>query len=405
MRLRNNIPIMKELIYFKTCSLKPEGGPAGYLYDLNQELKKESISWIDFVEASDGAAKRMVYKLPTPLKNKLVGLKRYLTRNDVLKALNDGPKKGFASLDGYDIVHFHSTLEMYLAKDLLSDYRGKVLLTSHCPKVAFKEVIEDYTSKKDYLKHKKEYDKLEIIDEYAFNRADKIIFPCEYAEEPYYHTWNKYEKIHKDNKDKYVYIPTGIVPISTDGFSREGVRRKYNIPDNKFVVCYIGRHNNVKGYDQLKEIAKEIFEHGKDICFLVAGKEEPLKGINDPNWIEAGWIENPNELIFASDVFILPNKETYFDLILLQVMSIGKPVVLTNTGGNKYFKQFNSRGMFFYDYGNIKEAVKNILELSETNPESLLDGGSQNRKIFEREFTIAKFTKKYVEEIRKIYQG
>ena len=50
--------------------------------------------------------------------------------------------------------------------------------------------------------------------------------------------------------------------------------------------------------------------------FLIAWKEYPIKWLNNDRWIEIWWTDKPYEIIKASDIFILPNKETYFDLIL-----------------------------------------------------------------------------------------
>jgi glycosyltransferase involved in cell wall biosynthesis len=330
-------------------------------------------------------------------------IKRHFTRNNILNVLNDAPKCGFANLDGYDVVHFHSTLAMYEAKDLLKSYKGKVLLTSHSPKLFSREVVEDYTDEKDYKRYKDEYDKLVTIDDYSFNRADYIVFPCKEAEEPYYHTWKKYKTIHDKYKNKYIYIPTGIMPISTKCFSRKTIREKYNIPNDAFVVSYIGRHLPVKGYDQLKIIAEKVFQKNhKDIYFLIAGKEEPLTGLKDAHWIEAGWVDNPNELVFASDVFVLPNMETYFDLVLLQVMSVGKPVVLTNTGGNKFFRKYKNSGLLFYDYGDNDGAASILLRLRTADKQSLSNLGTANKMIFEKDFTVEKFTDKYIKAIQSL---
>ena len=398
---------MKELIYFKLCDLKPEGGPAGYLYNLHAELERESISWISFVPTVEKPAKKIFNRMPSFIKKPAKTIKKYVTRNKVLDVLNDNiPKRGFARLDDYDVVHFHSTLTMYKTKDLLDEYNGVVILTSHSPKILSKEIAEDYTRKKDYERHKAEYDKLVAIDNYAFNRADRIIFPCKESEEPYYHTWKDYKKIHETNKNKYIYIPTGISSVDTGNFSRKKIREKYGIPDNKFVVCYIGRHNKVKGYDQLKDIASKVLKNSNiEAHFLIAGKEAPLTGLKNKNWTEAGWINNPNELIFAADAFVLPNQETYFDLILLQAMSIGKPIILTNTGGNKYFKKFKESGLFFYDYGDINGAANIIKKLSKSSKGDISKYGEANKKIFEENFTIEIFAKKYIEEITKIGSG
>ena len=66
---------MKELIYFKERDLKPEGGPSGYLYSLKNELDREHVEWIHFAKDNPGRAKRLFYKLPDPIENKIKRIK------------------------------------------------------------------------------------------------------------------------------------------------------------------------------------------------------------------------------------------------------------------------------------------------------------------------------------------
>lgn len=138
------------------------------------------------------------------------------------------------------------------------------------------------------------------------------------------------------------------------------------------------------------------------IYFLIAGREEPLTGLNDKRWIEVGWTNKPHEIISASDMFILPNKETYFDLILLEVMSIGKPIILTNTGGNKYFKKFEN-GLLYYDYSEINQAIKQIKDIIDEN--KLKDLGNLNKKIMLENFTIEIFTNNYIEILKQVIKN
>lgn len=98
-------------------------------------------------------------------------------------------------------------------------------------------------------------------------------------------------------------------------------------------------------------------------------------------WIEVGWTNDPHSIIAASDVFVLPNKETYFDLIMLEVLSLGKLIVASNTGGNKYFSNFNECGILLY---NSKEEavslIKKIMDLTSEEREKL---GEANKKCLE----------------------
>lgn len=394
---------MKELIYYNKNLLKPVGGPSGYLYNLEQELKKKNIDFIDFLDIpleKKGFKPKVSAMMSSSLKKTLKKLLKY--ESDILKkVLSDTAKVSSVNLNEYDIIHFHSTLDMYMVKDSLKDYNGVVLLTTHSPKVYHKEIIEDYTEEAEYLRNKEKYDALKIIDEYAFDRANYIIFPAEEAEECYYNTWKDYAQVKERNKDKYLYIPTGIVPINVNDNKKE-VLERYNIPQDAFVISYVGRHNSVKGYDKLKEIGKKVLEKYPNTYFLIAGNEQPLKGLENERWIEVGWTNKPYEIINASDIFVLPNKETYFDLILLEVMSIGKPVVLTNTGGNKFFYKMNG-ALYYYNYDNIDMAISNIeVLLKEKNIKEL---GNKNKKIVLENLTVEIFTNKYLNIINEVKNG
>ena len=124
-----------------------------------------------------------------------------------------------------------------------------------------------------------------------------------------------------------------------------------------------------------------------------------MKGLQNPRWIELGWINYGNEVIANSDVFVLPNKETYFDLVALEVMRQGTPILMTKTGGNKYFLKYGEEnGFFFYSYGDINEAKEklyHIIDLKRTG--DLKTKACNIRKTFEKNFTIANFVERYYE--------
>ena len=112
------------------------------------------------------------------------------------------------------------------------------------------------------------------------------------------------------------------------------MRNKYNIT-TKYVISYLGRHNEIKGYDLLKKIAQSILDKRDDITFLIAGNlSNDIKPLEHPKWIEIGRT-HPTNVLSIADLFILPNRQTYFDLVLLEVLSSGVPVFASNTGGNK----------------------------------------------------------------------
>lgn len=100
----------------------------------------------------------------------------------------------------------------------------------------------------------------------------------------------------------------------------------------------------------------------------------------------------------------MPNKETYFDLVALEVMRQGTPILMTSTGGNKFFSKFGEdNGFFFYTYGNINEAKEKIYDIISLKKKNELAPKACNiRKIFEMNFTIASFVERYCKLLEAI---
>ena len=69
--------------------------------------------------------------------------------------------------------------------------------------------------------------------------------------------------------------------------------------------------------------------------------------MRDERWIEVGWTDEPHSLTNASDCLVVPNRQTYFDLVILEGLSLGIPIVTSMTGGNKYFKKEKCGGVFY----------------------------------------------------------
>lgn len=248
------------LIYFPERQLAPIGGPAGYLNNLRNGLNIVNYEGVEISFYSNAPVEfeeNQVLRSYVPKRLKEIR-RAYKFANYLKRSLPVDE-----SLFNYDAIHFHKTEDMYLNRNMLKQYTGKVILTSHTPCVPYQEIISRLNPK-DYKLLKNKVDGLVEMDQYAFKRADYIFFPCEEAEEPYYNTWKEYASIREASK--YRYVPTGILGCSSK-ISRKDYRRKYNIPDNAFVISYAGRHNEIKGYADLKKNWKKIISGSKYVFF------------------------------------------------------------------------------------------------------------------------------------------
>ncbi len=401
---------MKRILIWNDYPLGPVGGPSGYLYNLKSYIQENNIKNIDFLNNEDFIKKievkkeksfEAIRKIIREFKKQLFKTKKLEKRINKFYKLYEGD---YSFVNNYDIIHFHDVRSFYRAKNILKDFKGITLLSSHCPKTPAQEEIED-NIKMDYKTFpKKLRERLEKIDQESFKNANYLVFPCKEAQEPYEEDINLKEILEEKYKsNKILYVPTGIpikhIEKDKEFFSNKGIDVK-----DKFIVSYIGRHNKVKGYDFLKELGIKVLEKYNDVVFVIGGEiSEEILPIEDKNWVEFGWTKEGYSIIKNSDMFVLPNEKTYFDLILLEVLSMGTPVLLSETGGNKYFKKYDESGLFYFEKYNLNQALEKFdMAYKLWKNKKLSLEGEKNYKIFEKDFTVNTFGENYAKLYDKI---
>lgn len=429
---------MKGLIFASFKLLPRAGGSSTYLYNLRQGLERTQINDIFIISASKESHingrkeikdRYLAFSIRKWLKSTLLNIfpsalaQLYIINHKIILKHTAHKQiiKVLMELTENDIrfIHFHSVYDIMsffiVRKKLPYPFsETPVILTSHSPEATHREVINLIQGnfhrllQNDISKERKlerYINKLEryyqMIDFLAFQNSDYLMFPCEESTEPYFETWKEFERLF--SQKKVFYVPTGVerLPVFEE---RDFIREKYNIPVDSFVVSYVGRHTKVKGYDLLCEAAEEVWKKNSSIYFLIAGKQEPLKGPKDKRWVEVGWTNDPGSIINAADVFVLPNRRTYFDLVLLEVMSIGKPVIASKTGGNKFVAR-QSEGVLLFEELTPRSLAQKILEVASCSKSVLDKLGQKNLETYERFYTVELFAKRYRKEVGKLFFG
>lgn len=385
------------LIYMDRKQLKPTGGPIGYNYNLMSELDKSENLNIEFLNGTSDdiqRAKDFIANIKSEFVKKIIITLKHTFK--YWRLLYGKTHTAPLDLNKYAVIHFHSTYDMFLVRDSLKSYKGTVILTSHSPTLLSRETY-DGTKMIEKVMFPWFFGRLEEMDRFAFTRADKIIFPCREAIEPYTHCWKDFEQ---KFESKFLFLPTGINKCMPK-LSRERIREKYNIPMDAFLICYVGRHNQIKGYDRLIEIGKKEIKK-PNTYIIVAGAQGPIFAPKEERWVEVGWTNDPHSIIGAADVFLLPNRETYFDLILLEVLSIGMPIVASYTGGNKYFKKYETKSIQLFETED--ECERKIDVVRNMNQDERQLCGKRNKEIFDEYFTCKMFCDNYVKIIENILE-
>jgi glycosyltransferase involved in cell wall biosynthesis len=401
---------MKVLIYERKYKLKNIGGPQGYLYNIHEYLKdnpKDEIcflpDWYFKKTLTDYACRGSVLFIIRMISNcckKTGWIKFLLTIFTDFFIKRHHSKEALEFYNQFDFIHVH------ISSLILSDFykgsgiRAKVLLTSHCPEPLIDELGNTYCP--GFLeRHPRLRDFFLEREALAYDFCDKIMFPVPQAREPYIQSSIIFKRKFEQLQNKFFYLPTALNNIDPDKTNNRVLERLNLCPEN-LKVCYIGRHTNIKGYDFLKRAAVEAWKFNPTIHFIIGGKEEPIKGLQDLRWHELGWVHTPS-LLNEVDVFVLPNKNTYFDLILLEALRQGIPVLLSRTGGNKWFENKGVKGLLFYDNENIEEFVNNLNVVNDLKCRGLLGTiKSETRSFFRKEFNMQTYIDNYIILLKKL---
>src|SRR5699024_2910956 len=136
----------------------------------------------------------------------------------------------------------------------------------------------------------------------------------------------------------YLHISNGIDLTNRFNFKRfnssikVNVMKEHNISSGTMIISFIGRMVKEKGIFDLLE-AMKLLEDYKDIhLFAIGGLPESerdkslkrfLENVNDiKNVTFTGKIENVEDYLFASDIFILPSYREGMPRSIIEAMSM-----------------------------------------------------------------------------------
>ncbi len=138
-------------------------------------------------------------------------------------------------------------------------------------------------------------------------------------------------------------VDTGtFVPASDNGL----IRNSLGIPDGVPILGSVGRLEPVKGYDQMMEAFADLLATGdEDIrphLILVGdgtervGLEEQASSLGLAENVHClGWRDDLHDLHSAFDLFTMSSRSEGTSVSLLEAMSAGLPVRVTDVGGNR----------------------------------------------------------------------
>lgn len=217
-------------------------------------------------------------------------------------------------------------------------------------------VYEDYPAKFGKIKGTV-MAKLHI---YAMQRTDK--------------TWTCSASLAKKYKEKlgfdFPYIRNGVnvsrFTKPTDE-QKQNMRKKLGLPDNKTIFIYAGQFVPRKDQQFLLEIFTENSKLQNDILLLL-GDGADFPGLKErfgqkSNVIMTGGVNNVNEYLQASDVYIASSKSEGLPNGVLEAMAVGLPVILSDIEQHKEIYDADTRIGSLYKIGDKNDCIEKISEM------------------------------------------
>lgn len=147
-------------------------------------------------------------------------------------------------------------------------------------------------------------------------------------------------------------IYNGIAPLVVDNEETQRIRTELNIPDDHIVLGTIARFDPIKNHQLMINAFKQVHDEHPNTTLIMVGDGEERANIENTitslglkeSVILTGYQSKPANYLNLMDVFLLSSLSEGTSMTLLEAMSIGKPCVVTDAGGNKEIVEENVNG-------------------------------------------------------------
>lgn len=213
-----------------------------------------------------------------------------------------------------------------------------------------------------------------------------------------------------NNDKKFVTIHNG-VDLAKFGPQENSkfVRQKHYIGNNELLISVTARIEQAKGQKYLIEACGKLKNRIKDFHILLAGEITENSYMNDCNKmaikfgihdrvIFTGPLNNINQVLNETDIFVLPSLLEAFPRSIIEAMAAGVPVIATDVGGNAEAIENNLSGFIVPSKDSNALAEKIYLLVQSPNLRLKMGVEARNRAV--KFFGIRENVKK----IEGIYQ-
>lgn len=274
----------------------------------------------------------------------------------------------------FSVVWFHDVLNLYACSDLIGEHQT-VILQPHTPQLASEEEAANGRSI-DEVRW------VQDAERASFNRADYVVLPNAGAKSIYTSLFRE------DQKFKYI----------ASGCQKPPFRFQIPLDSNLIFYLFIGRRNLIKGFDIVLEAFKEVYESDKNVRLILVGEGEVIEhaGI-----IDIGFSSEPGSWLRSCDYMINANRQSYFDLSFMEAVSLGTPILYSQTGGHSFLGFENPSGLVPWGQPSVANLVK-ALNKNKVKRINNIEACLRSEEIFQRTLSSCMYRTRVDEFLKEL---
>jgi glycosyltransferase involved in cell wall biosynthesis len=194
------------------------------------------------------------------------------------------------------------------------------------------------------------------------------------------------------------------VTMDTANYSNASLRKELKIQANAPIILMLGTYEELKGHDFLLRSFLKLKEQIDNVFLIMAGfgysgEQGRIRSLIERYKLQSdvillGFRNDVPSLLRETQVLVVPSQtHESFGLAIIEAMSLGVPVVATDTGGIPEVIQ-NDRGGFVVsaaDAGRFAEKITLILK--DNNLQKAM--GEEGRRVYQQRFLPQIMSKQY----------
>lgn len=245
---------------------------------------------------------------------------------------------------------------------------------------------------------------MNIQDAWAFNRCNYVCF-----DSSAYMEYGKNKGVKTQSQVIYPGLWIDLNRYKKNKTTlRDKIRKMYNLSEDAIIISQLAEVSERKGQMDLVYAMEDIVKVNKNVFLFLVGNDtdyfEYTNRINSEvqrlnlthNIIMTGWVEDPYEILSASDLFVFPSYNEGLGMAIVEAIALEIPAIFSYIEGTEDIKQILGDECFgTFKPGHPREMSNKIIEYLMTNNDIRLQKVKNAADIISSTFNFNNTVKEY----------